>query len=237
VEDKEKVSFEDCIDLIDNEIRKRRSKWRLDAITWMDYEDVSQIIRSHIYTKWNQWDQSRPIEPWINKIITNQLKNLIRNHYHNFAKPCYNCPFNGDFNLREETNDSCTFTKTKRQDCSCPLFAKWDKGKKHAFEIKMATPLSEVKFDEPHFSKVSSLNLDFYIEKAHKQMREVLSQKQYSVYSMLFIEGMEEEDVAIKLGYKTNETGRKAGYKQIKNLKSKYKKIFLTLLDKNKIFE
>jgi len=233
----ERKKFEEYVDVIDNEIRKRRSKWRLDAITWMDFDDVSQIIRTHIYQKWNQWDQARPIIPWINKIITNQLKNLIRNHYHNFAKPCYNCPFNGDMNLKEEAGESCSFTKSRRQDSSCPLFAKWSKSKKHAFEIKMASSLNEIKYDEPSISKISNLNLDFYIEKSHKEMELFLSEKQYKIYKMLFIENIEEEEVAEKLGYKTNEKGRKAGYKQIKNLKSKYKKIFLKLLEKNNIFE
>ena len=40
---------------------------------------------------------------------------------------------------------------------------------------------------------------------------------------MLFIDCVDEELVAQILGYKTNEKGRKAGYKQIKNLKNMYK--------------
>jgi len=40
---------------------------------------------------------------------------------------------------------------------------------------------------------------------------------------MLFILHQSEEEVAIKMGYKTSETGRKAGYKQIKNLKKQFK--------------
>jgi hypothetical protein len=34
---------------------------------------------------------------------------------------------------------------------------------------------------------------------------------------------MDEEEVAKKMGYKTSEKGRKAGYKQIKNLKKIFK--------------
>ena len=34
---------------------------------------------------------------------------------------------------------------------------------------------------------------------------------------------MEEEEVALAIGYKTTEKGRKAGYKQIKNLKKQFK--------------
>jgi len=233
-----KNNFEDYIDVIDNEIRKRRSKWRLDSITWMDYDDVSQILRSHIFAKWGQWDPDRPLIPWVNKIITNQLKNLIRNHYHSFAKPCHNCPFNAD--IHEEGNDTCSFTKSRLQDENCPLYKKWSKTKKHAFEIKMASSLENIKYEPSHlFSEISSshFNLEFYIEKAHKLMEGSLNKKQYDIYKMLFIDNLEEEEVAIILGYKTNEKGRKAGYKQIKNLKLKYKKIFYKILESQKIFE
>ena len=60
---KKKQTFEENIEIIDEEIAKRRSTWRLDAIAWMDYDDVSQILRTHIYRKWDQWDQRRSLKP------------------------------------------------------------------------------------------------------------------------------------------------------------------------------
>jgi hypothetical protein len=54
-------------------------------------------------------------------------------------------------------------------------------------------------------------------------MKNELSQKQYQVYDLLFVQHLDEEDVARKMGYKTTEKGRKAGYKQIKNLKKIFK--------------
>ena len=44
---------------------------------------------------------------------------------------------------------------------------------------------------------------------------------------------MPEEQVAIEMGFKSNESGRKAGYKQIKNLKNLFKQKAVNLL-KNK---
>jgi hypothetical protein len=38
------------------------------------------------------------------------------------------------------------------------------------------------------------------------------------------------------LGYKSNEKGRKAGYKQIKNLKNQYKNIAKKIIKKEDIF-
>ena len=42
---RKKPKFEDLIEQIDLEIRKRKSKWNLTALAWMDFDDVSQILR------------------------------------------------------------------------------------------------------------------------------------------------------------------------------------------------
>jgi hypothetical protein len=55
-------------------------------------------------------------------------------------------------------------------------------------------------------------------------MKEGLSDRQYLVYDLLYIQNKDEEDVAKILGFKTTEKGRKAGYKQIKNLKKLFAK-------------
>ena len=75
---KNKIKFEACINLINTEILKRKNKWTLSTLNWIDFEDVSQIIRFHIYKKWNLYDEKKPMLPWINRIISNQIKNLIR---------------------------------------------------------------------------------------------------------------------------------------------------------------
>ena len=86
-----KPSFEESILEIDTEIKKEKYKWNLSALSWMDFSDVSQILRIHIYKKWDMYDPSKPLKPWINRIISNQIKNLIRNNYGNYARPCLKC--------------------------------------------------------------------------------------------------------------------------------------------------
>ena len=231
---KQKVKYEDKSKEIDNEIRKRRPKWRLTALNWIDFDDVSQIMRAHLAKKWDQWDQSRPLLPWINKIITNQFKNILRNYYHSFVKPCEGCPLNNSM-TGEGADNSCTFTKSGIQDETCPLYKKWSKSKKHACNIKIPISMEEVT------GEVSSTfqfdrELDTNISIFHKQMKEELNERQFWIYSMLFIEEISEEEVALKLGYKTSEKGRKAGYKQIKNLKIKFKEIGERLIKKRDIF-
>ena len=55
---KRKVRYEDMSDIINEEIRKRKNKWFLDSVPWISFEDVEQIIRVHIYQKFDQWCQT-----------------------------------------------------------------------------------------------------------------------------------------------------------------------------------
>ena len=126
------LSFEESIHLIDEEIKKRRIKWSLTALAWMDYEDVSQIIRIHIYKKWHMYDSSKPLAPWLNRIISNQIKNLIRNHYGNYSRPCLRCAAAEGENLCEIYQKQCS---------DCPLYSDWEKNKKNAYDIKMPLPI------------------------------------------------------------------------------------------------
>ena len=50
-------------------------------------------------------------------------------------------------------------------------------------------------------------------------MKQNLSDKHFFIYKMFFIDNLSDDQVAKILKFKTNEKGRKAGYKQIKNLK------------------
>ena len=70
----------------------------------------------------------------------------------------------------------------------------------------------------------------------HLRMRQFLNDRHYIIYKMLFIDHIEEETVAKVLGYKSNEKGRKAGYKQIKNLKNFYKRIAKKICNETDIF-
>ncbi|HIL25785.1 MAG TPA: hypothetical protein EYG21_00080 [Nitrospinaceae bacterium] len=229
-------TYEAKSEVIDNEIRKRYYKWHLHAIAWFDFDDVAQIIRAHIFKKWNLWDQSRPIEPWINKIISNQLKNILRNNYSNFARPCLNCEHNQSKEQRgDQISALCALTPSGLQSNECDLFAKWEKTKKNAYDIKM--PLS-LEFHE--YTQNTDPEDHFDISRAtsslHHRMQETLTSRHYFVYKMLFIDGISEEEIARVLGYKSNEKGRKAGYKQIKNLKNQYKNIAKKIIKKEDIF-
>ena len=236
-ESKDLFSFEDKYPEISREIKKRRGKWFLDSLAWFDFQDVEQIICAHISKKWHQWDQSRSLGPWINKIITNQMKNILRNNYSNFVRPCLSCPFNQSRSNSDKgisCDSLCGFTSSGTQDGECPLYLKWEKTKKSAYDIKMAVTI------ENHAGEVAcmrdkEIDIDRAAGKLAVEMQKSLPAKQFKVYKMLYVEHMDEVEVAKVMGYKTNEKGRKAGYKQLKNLKKIFKEKAINILNKGEI--
>jgi len=232
-----KFKFEDKIDVIDAEIKKRRGRWFIKAIRWMDYDDVCQLIRIHIYEKWDQWDQSSPIEDRLNTVIKNRITNLLRDNYLNYCKPCETCPFNNSKETPSgEIGDNlCGWTQSGFQDSECKLYKRWEKKKKYALELISASDVDSAGTANEEHSHDGLFDLENAMEKVHAKMKKILSKKQMQAYKLLFIDKMSEEKVAIKLGFTTNEKGRKAGYKQIKNLKDMFREKIEYILKNNDI--
>jgi len=204
-------SFEDKIKEVETALERKRSKWDLDAVASIDYDDIKQIIMTHIYKKWHLWDQSKSVEPWLNRVVSNQFKNLLRNHYGNFVRPCLRCQFNNG-------GDGCSKTKSGIQEGSCAEYKQWELKKKSAYDIKLAVTM------ENHSYEIKSKHDNFVdLEQATRNltnaMRPHLNDRLFEAFKMLFVENKSDEEVAKYLGFKTNEKKRSAGYKQIKNLK------------------
>lgn len=206
---KAKIKFEDYIEQIDAEIKKRRSKWNLTALSWMDFDDVSQILRIHIFKKWHLYDTKKPLNPWINRIISNQIKNLIRNNYGNYCRPCLKC-------AAAEAGDLCYIYG--KQSEACPLFANWSRTKKQAYNAKLPVSINDHTY-EINSTEYSDIDILGVMGKISAKMEEVLKPAEWKIYQALYIEHMSEEDAATLMGYKTNEKNRVPGYKQIKNVK------------------
>lgn len=225
-------SFEEKESVVDNEIRKRKSKWFLDSVTSMGYDDVSSILKTHIHRKWHLWDQEKQLEPWLNRVISNQIKNLIRNNYGVFAKPCAGCPFNESSCVDQE---ACSFTPSGTQCSECPLFAKWAKGKKYEFNIKMPTSFDVHDF-ELKTNSSDHLDLEEAASRLHLKMKERLNERQFLAYTLLYVKNTPDDEVARQLGYKTSEKNRTAGYRQIKNLKNMFQDMAKKILKEEDIF-
>ena len=206
---KRKPQFEDYIEQIDAEIKKRKSKWNLTALAWMDFDDVSQILRIHIFKKWHLYDTKKPLNPWINRIISNQIKNLIRNNYGNYCRPCLKC-------AAAESGDLCYIYG--KQCESCPLFANWVRTKKQAYDAKLPVSINEHSA-EINMTEYKDIDIIVLMKRLNEKMRQALKPAEWKIYKALYIDNLSEEKAASLMGYKTNEKNRVPGYKQIKNVK------------------
>jgi RNA polymerase sigma factor (sigma-70 family) len=225
-------TFEDKFEEINDLLKRNRVKWQLDAISWMDYDDVCQIIRMHLYKKWSLWDQTRSFKPWCSSVISNQIYNLVRNHYSNFAKPCIKCEFNTGADL-------CSKTKSSKQDSSCKLYLKWLNGKKNAYDVKIPVSLDNNDFVNL-LKEGSFLDYETKIEEVHVKMLEHLSNDRHrEVYKLLYIEGYDEEYVAKKMKFKKDPTSERKSsrYKQINNIKKKFYELAKKIIMENDIIQ
>ena len=206
------LRFEDCYEVIKQTVESKRHKWTLTSLPHLDFDDISSIIVTHIWRKFHLYDQSRPLIPWLNRVIAHQLSNLIRNNYSSFSRPCLRCPAN-------EGDNFCSIYGT--QNVQCPLYLKWTKSKKNAHDIKL--PLPMVNHEQEVFDLFSKNNID--IERTSKELHEKikphLSILESKIYKMIFIQNLSEEEPAEKLGIKTTEKHRKAGYRTISIAKKK----------------
>jgi RNA polymerase sigma factor (sigma-70 family) len=224
-----KEAFEDKREDLDQLLLKYRPKWQLSALAWLDYDDVCQIIRLHVYNKWHLWDQSRPFKPWASMIISNQIKNLIRNNYTSFAKPCLRCQYNMGGTL-------CDWTKSGDQDRTCADFEKWKKKKERAYNIKLPLTLDDGVATLNTSSIKDQVDYKLSSGRLHELVMDQLSERHKAIYAMLYIDHKDETEVAKKFGFKGDSTKRKTiRYKQISNLKKKFYRIAIKIMEDNDI--
>ena len=230
------TSFESQIDIVNEAIRKRKRSWHLHAINDFDFDDVAQKLRIHIWVKWEQWDPEKgPLQPWLNKIITRQMVNIRRDHYYKFTKPCVSCVLSEDNRI---TGDDTGCKMFGQQSIQCPLYAKWIKSKKHAFNIKVTLPLDNHIGDVAHENNQNeSFDYEEIRTKLHERLLPKLTKTQKKVYILLYIDEKSEDEVAKIMGYKSNEANkRKRRYKQISNYIKLFKEKSKQILDKYDIF-
>lgn len=210
-------SFEDKIDVINKILLTRKKKWYFAGISGLDYDDVCQTIRMHIAKKWYQYDQSRPLEQWVNRIISNQITNLIKMHYLKYAPPCAQCASN-------QGGSFCSFTKSGEKCNECPLYKKWSKSKVDGFNLKMPEPIVQ---EHTLVSSKPNYNIDW--DKSMAKMSDLLKrhlpENLYQVYEDLYVKCMSEEELAKKLGFRASKVNKTAGYKQIYNFKKEIIKV------------
>lgn len=221
--------FEDKIAEIDSAIERKRSSWRLTSISWLDFDDVKQMIRLHIFKKWSQWEQDKPIEPWLCRIVSNQVKNMLRDYYYVHARPCLRCAANTG-------GDSCSLYNTQCK--ACPIYKKWEKSKSAKHEGNIARSIYSDESCEPFIkSMCEESNIDYFkvIKLLSKKIKKEMSKEAYYVFLMMYVEHLDEEVVAKKRGYSRDPKSTTPRYRQLENFKKKYKDKLKELLNEGGI--
>jgi hypothetical protein len=77
-----KYNFEEYYPVIITAIKKRKNKW-FKKISWISFEDIEMMIVHHLYKKWHLYNGNYPLINWINRVITNQFNNILRDHTKN----------------------------------------------------------------------------------------------------------------------------------------------------------
>lgn len=204
-------SFEEALPELDKLLLKNKYKWQLQAIPSWSFDDVSQIVRLHVFNKWHLYDKTQNFSPWANTIIGNQIRNIQRNIFSAHSRPCLKCVYNMG-------GDACEWTNSSKQCSECPLYKKWENGKKYAHDLKIPVSM------ENHLNEVSEIHHnEINVEKAmpiiHKQIKSKLKPNEYKVYECLFIKNMSNEDTAVFMGYSCKEQNRQNGYGRISQIR------------------
>ena len=231
-------TFEDKIDIIDREIAKRAPRWMLKFLSDMDYDDVAQLLRIHVANKWHMWDQERPLENWVNRVITRRMQNIVRDKWGNVAPPCRDCKF-------DEGENRCGHTPSGTKCNECPLYKKWSGKKRVAYRLKLASSIDDPDYIEGKNRDVSAFgsgstrdqHVDYEKSEArlHAKMREKLNDFQWNIYRLMFVYHKSNEEIAELVGYTTNEENRSPGYKQLCNMRKIFTEKAKQLLKKEDI--
>lgn len=202
-------TFEECLPEIEDAINKRKHRWSLTALAWLDFDDVRQILKFHIWKKFHLYDQNRPLSSWLTVVINNHMINLIRNVYSNYSRPCLKCEFyNGD--------DLCT--KFNVVSTKCDLFRTWTYGKKTKYNIQLSLPIENHE-NEVHEIAANDINVDKTAQNIHERMKKILKPLELQVYELLYVKKLDESEAARILKFKSNEKGRHPGYGRLGQIK------------------
>ncbi len=218
MEQKINITFEEVLPVIDKILNARRARWTLKSVASMDFEDVAQLCRLHIWKKWEQYDQTQKLEPWVSRIITRQMINLVRNVYSSFSRPCLKCAEN-------QGGDLCAWTPSNKQCNECPIYLTWEQTKKRAYNVKLAVSA------ENHQQEISempdtSVNTERAIRVIHEHLKSVLKPNELRVFEMIYIRHLTDEEVAKEMNFVAGEnrpsknySQRKPGYARIAQIK------------------
>ncbi len=196
----QKIPFEDRIDDIKKAIGKRRPQWRVAAL---DFEDVEQIVMTRVFLKYHTFDVDKgEFSHWLSRVISNTIKNVLRENLFKWSRPCISgCAFNTG-------GDTCSKTASGKQCEECVIYKNWKKRKESHFNVKQTLPL-ENHAQEVNDKPYDSIDVQKAKDVIDKKIANKLTEHEYKIYKLLYIDNMTEDQVGILLNYKkTQKMGR-----------------------------
>jgi len=218
--------FQQHEQLINKEVDKRSTRWRLDALIYISWPDVRQMLLMHVARKIHLWNPEKsPLSHYLNRMLSNQIKNTLRNLYGSFQNPCIKCPHNLG-------GDRCSAFITQK-NLACELFSHWEKNKRYKQEIAFAQSAdANIPGEDNNNLKrelisrpCNFLDFDKKIPEFNNLLKQKLRPLEWKAYTLLFIEHLTDLQAARQLNYSTDGGKTSTGYKIIAKLKTAiYKK-------------
>ncbi len=192
-----KPTFEECVPEIKRIVWARKGGWT--HVSLMEWKDVASISTIRIWKQWHLYDPKRPLENWCNTIISNVFKNLKRDLRGRYDRPCVGGgKANGASCSYNSGGDSCRLTKSRTQCAECPLYAEWEKTRRHQFNIKSTVAL------DFHSQEVSTMPQEVFDADTVKavvdaEMKANLTPWEWRIYQALYIRHLKPAKVSEEL--------------------------------------
>lgn len=213
-------------------VDKRRSKWRATSI--MEWEDVHSHLLTHIFRRLDQYDEDRPLDRWVNTVITNEIMNLLRNLIWKTARPCIAANSYGSPCVFNTGGTGCSKTPSKTQCGECKFFAKWERRKQAKFAI--AAPLSiEHHTDESHSMQDDFLDIEAAKKVIDDNIQRRLTKEEYRIYVFLYVKHLSMEETVQKMGFKKTDANDMKGYMRVRSAAILAKEVAKQIISENSL--
>ncbi len=225
--------FEDYSDELDSLLKSAEEKWNIPLAS-LSFDDVSQIIRLHIYHKFSKWDPEKgKFATWAKRVISNQIVNIKKRVWTRYVSPCSSCIFNLGDNL-------CAKNPSGKKNEECELFRKWSKTRANGQNLNSAASLDERFEDDAQELKIQIsgelIDITEATARLHELMLGALEDKLKKFYELRYIKSLPDESIALAFGFTTTEEGRAPGYRQIYHMESEIKKLARFIVSTQDIF-
>lgn len=213
--------FESNFQQIEKMIEAKRSKWHLDAVPHISFDDAKQKLLLQIYEKLHLYDQTRSFGAWLNGFVRKRFMNILRDNYLRFRKPCVTCEFDiGD--------NACAFTSSGVKCAECKLYKKWQKSQEASYNIKMTTSL-ETQENPDDFHQTNAYEDELDPKDIQRQVADYLKknapERLYRYFKLKYLEEKTPEQIGLKMGWKRSRKGVVRGYTIIPHYEKELQKI------------